>query len=272
MKRMRRPPPTPWSKFRPFLLPAIALIVLVMMSFGGGFDEEALREHFARGNVEAALASLDAASGADLAPSLRDVVFWSAERRAIALRELTTRAPEELYEDPELVTVVAPLGRHRTAPREVAFRGPTDEPYVVEISHVGLRLEADRGEVEVGAERWPIGATLLPGGTYSIFVRRTAEQQYLAAAAFEVMAPEDVAAVDTALATARELARDERPATLLAAQVALHHDMYGLAASLFEELEQFPAYTRIARELRAITLDRAGLDLTARRVAGVLGS
>lgn len=270
MKRMRRPPPTPWSRFRPFLLPAIAVLVFVMLFTADDFDVDALREHFARGNVEAALASLDAAPPDDLPPSLADVTFWDLERRRDALGALARKSGDELFESPDHVTIVAPLGRHRAAPAEIVFREAVDEPLVAELTHIEMRLQADTIDVPAGAERVPIDATLLPGGGYSVFVRRADEQRYVAVDAFEILSSDEVAAVETALATARELADDAHAGDLLAAQVALHHGLHEFARELLVPLEDVPAHARAARELRAIAFERSGLDVTARRLAGTV--
>ncbi len=275
MKRMRRPPPTAWAKFRPFLLPAIAVMVVVMMMLGEGFDVDAMREHFRRGHVEAALASLAAADSGKLPPSLRDVTFYDNGRRARELQALAQMPPEELLESPNHVTIVSPIQKRIDSPVEIVLRDATTEPLTYELMHVGLNMLAESGEVPVGSVRWPITASLLPGGTYTIALSRPSEsdteREYIAIAAFELIAPNVVESIDTALATARTLADDDRSAKLLEAQVALHFGLYEQAADLLESLEQFPAYVRIARELRAIALGAVGLDVTARKLAGTIG-
>lgn len=268
MRRPSRPPPprrTGLAKLRPWILPAVA-IVLGIALFRGGFDADALASDLRGGRIDAALDRLAAAQPSELFVELRDVAWWPADRRDAALSDLAALRDEDqdaFLESADLPTFVAPLGRWRDAPTAIRLRDPTDRPLQFQLTHSELGLVAASTTLPTGTTEWPPGATLLPGATYTLTLRETDEAPLLAFAGFEMLKGSEATGVGIAMATARDLAGDPDGGQLLAGLVALHYGLTDEALRRFESLAGRIAYEPVVDELVAITLAAQGLDRSA---------
>lgn len=293
---MRRPgaaPTTPFSKLRPFVVP-ILFVGLVIVVLRAGLDLEALREDLAAGRPDQALSRLATAPADDLPPSLRDVSWWPAAAREVALAALEELPDEELLEAPDRPTFVYPLDDFLEAPERIVLREPPGQPLVLELRQVTVDLLA-------GAVPWPAGATelamparLFRGARYTLALRDPSGA-YVALAAFRPLSEDDTHAAGIALATAAGFAGDSVDplgvdplgagptgaggtgaggigtdrtdgARLLMALTARQLGLTDAAATLFRELADRPAYAAVAGQLWALTLAEQGLDRTARDV------
>ena len=86
-----RPAPSPATRLRPWLMPALAVVAAVALFTGRGFDADGLRDTLAAGDVDEALHELATAPQEDLPEPVRGLHWWTRGRRAEALSRLATR-------------------------------------------------------------------------------------------------------------------------------------------------------------------------------------
>ncbi len=254
-------------------MPALAVVAAVALFTGRGFDADGLRDTLAAGDVDEALHDLATAPQADLPEAVRGLHWWTRGRRAEALARLATRPEPDLLEDPALPTLVQPLGTWLHPPDSARLREPATGPLALELRNATLNLPVALLQFAPGSDTLPLGAPLIPGTRYALFLRdgTGAEAQVVAAADFTLASPAEAVAIRRVIDTARAFGPASHPgATLLAANAALECDCSGQALELLRELQSDPAANdalrRAAREMEAIILDTQGLDVTAREL------
>ncbi len=276
---MKRTPPsfpagrTAAQRLRPWLMPALAAVVLLALLGRDGFDAGKVRADIAAGDVDGALQRLASADQADLPEAVRGLRWWTRGERAAALSALATRPDPDLLEAPDLPTLLAPLGRWREPPARIVLREPADQPLTLELLNVTLNLPVTSVAVAPGQQELPCPGPLLAGTRYALSVRQGsgAGAPVVAMADFTLAGAADARSVAEVLAAARDLSPPDHPgARLLEADAALELGCTDEALVALRELAALPGdehagLRRAARELAAITLDRQGLDVSARR-------
>lgn len=271
---MKRPSPPPTPKglpLRRWLLPLIAVMVAITLFRDRGFDQEALVADFEAGRVEEALLRLDEISGVGLSPNISRLDWWSRETRAPAVSKLLATPEADLFESPAHPTLVSPLGSYREEPAAALLREAHGEPLVFELTHIGLGLLATKSAVPPGTTRVEFDVGLLPGADYQVALRQTGtdgdDGPIVALARFRWAPDDEAQVVGLAMATAHDLAvPNHEGSALLTAIVALGYGYTGEAIDRLAELEDAPGFAQVARELRALALERQGLDWSARQL------
>jgi len=263
--------PTAATRLRPWLMPALAVVVAVALFTGGGFEAEGVRAALASGDPDEALHLLATAPQDELPEAVRGLHWWTKGRRAEALAALATRPEPDLLEDPALPTLVAPLGTWHSPPDAARLREPAAGPLALELRNVTLNLPVAMLPIAPGVDTLALGVPLIPGTRYVLFVRDGVgdDAPVVAAADFTLATPADADAIRRVIGAARGFGPEGHAgATLLAANAALECGCTAEALALLRELQADPgigeALQRAARELEAITLDTQGLDVTAR--------
>ncbi|MHC4845725.1 MAG: hypothetical protein ACYTCU_06150 [Planctomycetota bacterium] len=275
MKRPSPPPPPKGLPLRRWILPVIAVMLVISLFRDGGFDREDLVADFEAGRVEDALSRLAATNGVGLAPNISRLDWWSKETRAPAVSKLLATPESDLLESPEYPTFIAPLDSYREEPAAAVLREAHGAPLVFELTHIGLDLLAMQAAVPPGTTRVEFDVGLLPGEDYQIALRETGpvgpdgtlNTAILALARFRWAPDEEAQQIGLAMATAHDLAVPHHEGSaLLSAIVALGYGYTAEAIDRLAELETAPGYEQIARELHALALERQGLDWSARQL------
>lgn len=272
---MRRPgtprgPKPLLLRLRPWILPAIAAVLCVQL-FLGGFDLGTVHDQLEAGEIDAALFELSRAKPGDLAAELTTFggfSWYPAEQRAADLAALRDTPRENLNESPDFPTFVAPLRRFREPPRTARLREGLPQAVVLEISNLELGLPAERVELEPDQREVTLQATMLRGTSFVLQLQDPASLTYLPAIdGFEIVSGSEAQALGLAFDTATtHIAVDEPSEQLVAAIVALNHGLVEEALGHLDALVSRAAYETVARELTALALVSAGLDLSALRV------
>jgi hypothetical protein len=261
------------QRLRPWLMPALAVVVVIALFGRGGFDVEQVRAELRAGDVDDALRRLASAPQVDLPEAVRLLHWWTRADRTQALALLATRPEPELLEAAGLPTFVAPLGLWREPPARIVLREPADRPLLVELLNVTLNLPVATLAIAAGQQQVPCRGSFIAGTRYALALHDGSgtDAPVVAVADFTLASADDARAVTAVLDAARALGPPDHPgARLLAGNAALECNCTDEALVVFRELATLPGdehaeLRRAARELAAITLDRQGLDVSARR-------
>lgn len=268
MKVSGKPPVSnPWRRVRLWLLPALAVILLVHV-YEPGFDRSAMHEALSDGRPDDALELLTLATNRHVLPELSGVNWWPAETRTRRIAMLSGDLARSA-EDPGTPTIIAPRGRYRTPPSELRLAHAAPRSLQLQLHHRELGLPA-------ASELWPAGRdtlslelTLLPASTYDVVLSELDERAEDGAGPmvcltdFTMLSEPEAHDVGILMQTAYDMAPDEQSAELLASLVAMHFGLYSEAGQRLAKLAERPGYEQLVRELRAIALARLDLDYSA---------
>ncbi|GEM_PF-3000631 len=268
MKVSRKPHVvSPWRRVRLWILPALAIIVVVQM-YEPGFDRSAMTEALSEGRPDEALELLAQATRRNVLPELAGVNWWPAEVRAQRLKLLASDL-DASAEDPNSPTIVSPRGKHRAAPTEFTLNRAAPRALQLQLHHRELSLQAAVRDWPAGQDALPIEATLLPASTYDVVLSEVDPDSSDGAGAmvcltdFTVLSDPEAHDVGILMKTAWEMAPDEGSAELLASLVAMHFGLHDEAGQRLAKLAEHAGYEQVVRELRAIALARLDLDHSA---------
>jgi hypothetical protein len=251
-----------YRRIRPWIVPLLFVGFLFSM-YSPDFDLGALRSELTEGDLDDALSRLSTTPREQLDPDIASVRWWPAEARRLRFALIDVQVREDPYESLSLPTLVAPLDAHRDAPTAFRLREAVDHPLVLLLTNLDLDMEVVTLELPAGTSEIETDVSLLAGMTFVMSLMEKESQEQIALAAFEILPHRVANAIGIAMRNAHQLAPDDDSGNLLAGIVALHYELHAEAIARFEQLEDLPRFTRVARELKAIALAEQGLDRTA---------